>query len=601
MKLEILRPRSLQQRTLFFILVPIFSLLLIMSFGGYVFMSRLLLNQWGETAIAKLQRTAHLVDMQLRQPKDLLNLLQSNEIAEIKSEFLLKVLGEIRKAEGVSAVEVEWPDKNQSLSPSARTMPHSMGTMGHYSTQGIEVSPPKYNNQLNDRTVSLISELYDKNNENVGRIQVVISFDTLIASVINTAWWKSNKAYLIDHQGNVLARTTTHNEDNDETGTFGTTHGLEFDTFQSLKLKSSGMVFGDGSPPKEVSGFYRLMEAPWTMVVIAPGEEIMQPIIRFKLLYIFSFFICITIILFVIRIMTGQVTSKIKDITVAANDLSVGHFGDPLKVTSRDEVGELTQCFNSMSKQLHQRLEMKEAIDIAREVQQSLLPKSGYCNNGISINGVSLYCDEIGGDYYDIIAFPDNDKKVAVVVGDVVGHGIGAALLMTTVRALLRSHITLNDNLGEVVSAVNRLLCEDTQEAGNFVTLFCMVIDKNTHNIKWVRAGHDAAIVYDYLRADFSELKGPGLALGVERDWQYRSNDLAISDKGHLILVGSDGAWEVENPEGQQFGKKRIRELMATNNSANTDVIVENIIQSITEFKAGKSQKDDITLTLVKC
>jgi len=366
-------------------------------------------------------------------------------------------------------------------------------------------------------------------------------------------------------------------------------------------LKSSGMVFGDGSPPKEVSGFYRLMEAPWTMVVIAPGDEIMQPIISFKLLYAFSIFICITIIMLVIRIMTGQVTSKIKDITVAANDLSEGHFGAPLKVTSRDEIGELMQCFNSMSKQLHQRLMMKEAINIAREVQQNLLPKSGYYGNGISINGVSLYCDETGGDYYDIIAFPNNSKKVAVVVGDVVGHGIGAALLMTTVRALLRSRITLNNDLAEVVSAVNKLLCEDTQKTGNFVTLFCMVIDSDANNISWVRAGHDAAIVYDYLSTEFSELKGPGLALGVEKDWQYRSNTLTISDGGSLILIGSDGAWEVENPEGQQFGKLRIRELMAINNGADTDQIIENIVQEINNFKAGKSQKDDITLALVKC
>ena len=110
-----------------------------------------------------------------------------------------------------------------------------------------------------------------------------------------------------------------------------------------------------------------------------------------------------------------------------------------------------------MTGQLKHRLAMKEAINVAREVQQNLLPHNSFSAEGLVASGVILYCDETGGDYFDIIKFPDNDRKVSVVVGDVVGHGIGAALLMTTVRALLRCRVFLPGRLDEIMNDVNRL------------------------------------------------------------------------------------------------------------------------------------------------
>lgn len=564
-------------------------------------MRNMLINQWGETAIAKLQRTAHQVDMQLRQPKDLLELLQGDESAEISSEFLINVLDKVGKCEGVSSVQIHWPDSN-NLSHSYDRKGLMMERMAHYRVQGFSISSPIFNSKINSRTVSLVYKLRNTKNTEVGYIEVIISFDKLISEVQTAAWWKSNKAYLLNNVGDVLASTVVQGENKIvDSEVFGDAPGLELDTLNALKVENSGVVFGRGSPPEEVSGFYRLMEAPWTLVVLAPGNKIMQPIISFKFLYFLSIIVCISIVLLVIRMVTGQVTSKIKDITDAADELAHGSFGPPLKVTSDDEVGRLVYSFNSMSKQLQQRLMLKKEIGIARELQQNLLPKSGYSDMGISINGVSLYCDEIGGDYYDIITFPPDKQKVAAVVADVVGHGIGAALLMTTVRALLRSRIALSDDLAEVLTEVNKILCEDTCEESNFVTLFCLVIDRRRNVFNWVRAGHDPAIIYDPLTEEYSELKGPGVALGVDADYQYSSCELPISDGGSLVLLGSDGAWEVENPAGEQFGKKRMKEIVANNYAEETDVITDIIINSISEFQAGRSQKDDITLALIKC
>jgi len=381
---------------------------------------------------------------------------------------------------------------------------------------------------------------------------------------------------------------------------FGTVNALEKETLAAIMGHDSGTVFGPGSPPEEISGFYHLKEAPWTMVIMAPGEKVLQPIIRFRLFYIFTFTICILLILFFIRLSTNRVTASIKAVSDAADDLAKGKFGPPLAITTRDEVSELAQSFNKMTGQLKQRLAMKEEINIAREVQQNLLPSESFLAEGLVASGVSLYCDETGGDYFDIIKFPDNNRKVSVVVGDVVGHGIGAALLMTTVRALLRCRVFLPGRLDEIINDVNRFLWRDTRASGNFVTLFYLEVDRMENTMRWVRGGHDPAMVYSPASREFSELMGNGIALGVDADLKFEYNELPVPDEEQLVLIGSDGAWEVENASGEPFGKDRIRQILAAASDLKPDAILRAIIEEINEFRGETPQNDDITLVVVK-
>jgi sigma-B regulation protein RsbU (phosphoserine phosphatase) len=602
MKKLTLYPKSLQQRTLYFILIPTFLLLLGMSVAGYLFVRTMLLNQWGETAIAKLQRTAHQVDMRLRKPKELLQLLQGNQGADVDREFFRRILERVKATGGVTKVQVDWLEEIENIDKKANTKMAAMMGEGHrFMSRQIEISSPKYSSQSDSRIVSLVSQIRDSENKVLGKVEVTLSFDDLIDPVVSDPWWKGNKAYLVDDKGNVLVGIATSPLKGDtRIRGFGTDDNLERDTLTALQLSESGMVFGEGSPPQEISGFYRLMEAPWTMVVIAPGNKVLQPIIRFKLFYILSLAICIVSILLFIRRSTSQVTSRIKEITTAANELSKGNFGPSFPVTTRDEVGELTKCFNNMTEQLQQRILLKEAISVAREVQQNLLPQSGYSTENVNIAGVCVYCDETGGDYFDIIEFPGNIKKVAVVVGDVVGHGIGAALLMTTVRALLRSRIALSRKLDQVFNEVNELLCLDTGQSGNFVTLFCLEIDKSLNSISWVRGGHDPALVFSPKTQEFEELKGNGIALGIDADCKFEYNEIQINGQERLILLMSDGAWEVENETGVQFGKERIKQIILIKSYLSPEALLQVIVKEIDAFKGNQALHDDITLALIK-
>lgn len=599
-----IQPRTLQQRTLVFILLPTFLLLMGLSIGGYIFVRNILLNQWGETAIAELQKTAHQIDMRMRKPKDLLQVLQIDGKMNISGEVFEYILQKIKSIDGVIKVKVTLPDKTPDRTSPGKIMARMMAMkMRHDYTLGqLTISLPRYDNRLRDRTVSLVSELETTTGNGTGRIEIIISFDTFVDQVIAAPWWKSNKAYLVDDTGNILASTFSKktNPAEKRPNLFGRENKLEKATLDAIHQNNSGMVFGGGSPPEEVSGFYHLVEAPWTLVIVAPGKKILQPIIRFKIIYSLSIAACTLLILFFIRRSTNRITTMIKEITLAAENLARGEFGPPLPVTTVDEVGELAGCFNKMTRQLKQRLLLKEALSVAREVQQNLLPHTGYSSGRISIDGISNYCDETGGDYFDIIPLPEKNGKVGIVVGDVVGHGIGAALLMTTVRALLRCRISQPGSLARIMTDVNRLLCKDTERTGNFVTLFYLEYDEINHAVKWVRGGHDPAIVYSPASNKFSELKGRGVALGIDPDCHFECNEMILPNEPLIILIGSDGVWENENPQGEQFGKERVRQIIAAGSALSPGSIVQSITDELQSFMGEKSQEDDITLAVIK-
>ena len=234
-----------------------------------------------------------------------------------------------------------------------------------------------------------------------------------------------------------------------------------------------------------MSGFYRLKEAPWTLIVIAPGDVVLAPILRFRRYYAVTGVVFIGFVLVLIRLMTQRTVTAIKDVSRAAEAVARGSLGAPLPVRSRDEVGELTRSFNTMLQQLEERIRIKEALGLAQQVQQNLLPDRTLTFANLEVAGASLYCEETGGDYFDFLQAPAlGGGRLGIAVGDVVGHGVASALLMATVRALLRSRAFQGGDAGRIVADVNRLLCVDTAAASNFMTLFFALLDPGAGEIR---------------------------------------------------------------------------------------------------------------------
>lgn len=244
-----------------------------------------------------------------------------------------------------------------------------------------------------------------------------------------------------------------------------------------------------------------------------------------------------------------------------------------------------------------QRDRLQQSLDLAMEVQQSLLPKENPRLAGLDIAGRSVYCDETGGDYYDFLNLgPGN---IGLIVGDVSGHGIQSALLMTTVRGSLRQRIQKPDSLAQMVADLNRQFHTDVENSGHFMTMFICEIDTGNRILRWVRAGHDPAMLYNMASDTFHELGGSGLPLGVAKDSQFEEYTGAIENR-QILVIGTDGIWEAFDIKENRFGKDRFKEVIRSAAHLPADAMAERVIESVQHFRHPLKIEDDVTLVIVK-
>jgi sigma-B regulation protein RsbU (phosphoserine phosphatase) len=278
-----------------------------------------------------------------------------------------------------------------------------------------------------------------------------------------------------------------------------------------------------------------------------------------------------------------------------------GDFDKKVRVTSNDEIGYTGDAVNEMTEGLKERDRMRHSLELAKEVQQNFMPKADPKVAGLDIAGQSKYCDRTGGDYYDYLKFGKPEEgKVAVVIGDVSGHGIPSALLMAAARSSLRQRVLAAGEVARIVSDVNRQLASDVVESGRFMTLFYSEIDAQNHCIRWVRAGHEPAIFYDPSTDTFEELKGKGMALGVDEDWQYEEYQRTDLKKGQIIVLATDGIWEAHNAKAEMFGKVAFYEIIRRNAAETASHILETVYDELEQFQKDVEPEDDVTLVVIK-
>ena len=237
----------------------------------------------------------------------------------------------------------------------------------------------------------------------------------------------------------------------------------------------------------------------------------------------------------------------------------------------------------------------------AMDVQQNLLPNPGFVWDGLDIAGRSLFCDQTGGDYYDYFEKSDSaSRTISIMAGDVSGHGLPSALLMTTARAFLRECASRSGSVSTIVGHVNRHLTHDVQASSRFMTLFYAEIDCNARCIRWVRAGHEPALVYDPPSGEFGELGGQGgLPLGVFGDARYEEYHRELA-AGQVLVIGTDGIWEARNREGRMFGKLLLQQVIRDNVVRPAAEIVEKVLEALKQFLFPLDIQDDATLVVVK-
>jgi len=293
-------------------------------------------------------------------------------------------------------------------------------------------------------------------------------------------------------------------------------------------------------------------------------------------------------------------TRNLMSIVYGFKRLGKGDFTTRLTTRFNDERDLIVKTFNQIVPKIEEHMHMSNALGLAHEVQQSLLPQKDPSLSGFDIAGASIYCDETGGDYYDFIETNRGGHAgLAVMVGDVSGHGVSSALLMATARALIMQRSSMPGDPADIINDVNRSLSLDTAQTGNFMTFFYCELSERGSMVQWVRAGHDPALIYDPSTDTFDELKGHGLALGFDRTFQYDSFHRRMNP-GEVIMLGTDGIWEMHNRAGEMFGKKALREVIRNSHTASARQIVDTVTDELERFRGDQAPEDDITMVVIK-
>ena len=248
--------------------------------------------------------------------------------------------------------------------------------------------------------------------------------------------------------------------------------------------------------------------------------------------------------------------------------------------------------------QLYQQSLEKRRMDrelrVAGTIQEQLLPERAPQIEGFDIAAASVPCSQVGGDFYDFI--PLRDQRTVLVIADVAGKGVPGALLMASARAGLRAHLESVTEPHEVVRRLNLNLCHDAR-SGQFVSLFCAVLDEERRILSYTNAGHNPPLVVR--GGELLRLEEGGLVLGADDEETYEEGSLSLQP-GDVVVFYTDGVTEALNAEDEIFGTVRLLEVVRGWAGTDAETIISRIRRSIREFTRATPQSDDITLVVLR-
>ena len=279
---------------------------------------------------------------------------------------------------------------------------------------------------------------------------------------------------------------------------------------------------------------------------------------------------------------------------------------EPLGIASRDEVGDIAEAFEGMAGDIgkyvsnieHMTAEQARVdteIDIARRIQLGIVPeRTDVSGEGCSACGFSRPARAVGGDFYDVIK--RKDGRIAVVVGDVSGKGVAAAMLMGVAKEILHGALAANVGPAVVINSLNRRMCESNPE-GMFISAFVAVLDPATGQVRYANAGHMPPLVVGE-RVELLEVD-PGELLGLFDDVVIEEGELSLAE-GEALLVYTDGAVEAVGTDGSFFGEKRfIDGLQAEVPYESARALADAAVHVVDGFIGDREQFDDLTIAVL--
>jgi serine phosphatase RsbU (regulator of sigma subunit) len=298
--------------------------------------------------------------------------------------------------------------------------------------------------------------------------------------------------------------------------------------------------------------------------------------------------------------LSGRLTRDLSILSGAVKRIAHGDYRTRVQLKSRDEIGELALAFNQMAadieahqRELVERERLKRELELGRQIQHDMQPQQPLRLGLTEIQGVSVPAREVGGDFFNYFALPDG--QVVLLVGDVAGKGVGAALLMANIQASLRTRFALGQDLSSLADAIDRDI-EANSPGPMYATVFISVLDPKTQRLRYVSAGHHPQYV---LRpaGGLERMGATGLPAGLLAGRGYTEHEVQL-EPGDLLFFYTDGCPETENDREEMFGAERLEALLLE--AVQSADPLQRIERAVAEFRGTSEPLVDATLMTVK-
>ncbi len=299
--------------------------------------------------------------------------------------------------------------------------------------------------------------------------------------------------------------------------------------------------------------------------------------------------------------LSSGMTRNLTVLTKEAEDLAHGNLNARVQVASKDEFGKLAQAFNHMAqdlsenqKRLIEQERMHKELEMCRKIQEELLPRQTLRSGAIEVKGVSIPAREVGGDFFNY--FPMTGGTMALLIGDVSGKGLPAALLMANLQATIQARLPLELDLVKLAEQLDAEVAVNNAET--YLTLFVAVLDSQSLKLRYVNAGHNPQFL---LHSDGSveQLQSTGRPIGLLAGGGFQEQTVSLKNEDSLFFY-TDGLVEAVNAAGEEFGMERLEALLVEERTRGLDGMLANVESSITEYRGVVEAADDATMMLLK-
>ncbi|MBS1213504.1 MAG: sensory box protein, partial [Proteobacteria bacterium] len=270
----------------------------------------------------------------------------------------------------------------------------------------------------------------------------------------------------------------------------------------------------------------------------------------------------------------------------------------------RDESGDLTHFIGVQTDvtELRRATEERNELEIAKQIQLSLLPKEPLRTEHVQIAGICLPASHVGGDYFDYLHV---DANLDIVIADVSGHSVGAALIMAETRSTLRAAVRQmstgpsRPTPGEMLAALNELLHEDLSRLDLFISMFYVSIDPARKQLHYASAGHNPALLLRSGESSCRQLDAEGMIFGVRSvvSFEEKTEPLRSGDR---LLLYTDGMTEAQNADGDFYGVPRLCTLFSSLQHTSPELAIDILVTEARRFCGGRPFSDDVSLVVIQ-